>query len=134
VITESLVGPNNQTVTSTKYFGSLTVVTPDNGIGILKIIMGWNAFIETPIYPIAVYVHDGGAIGFFLVSGAMVYRIEQTNDAIYTSEHIDWQVLGDDTRFEDALVNSVAGATGLRTLGMLFAPSTFVITHSQARK
>lgn len=71
-VTETLTAPGTSaTVTSTKYYKSLTSVTPSATIGADTFDIGWtaaarSAWLTITRYPVTVAVHVGGTINFDL--------------------------------------------------------------------
>lgn len=61
-ITETITGPNNTTVTSTKYYATLTSVTSSATLGAATADVGWTAVGVTPAFICDRYPHGGASL------------------------------------------------------------------------
>ena len=80
------------TVTSTKYFKTITSVTPSATIGADTMDIGWNAVSETPTYPVDCYYEAAPNISI-TVGGSITYSISQTNSDIFAVSSPLWNEL-----------------------------------------
>jgi len=90
---ETINLPNGvATVTSTKFFKTVTSVTPSATIGADTMDIGWNAVCETPTYPVDCYYQAAPNISI-TVGGSITFSISQTNSDVFASQSPLWNEL-----------------------------------------
>ena len=90
---ETLTAPGTSaTVTSTKYFKTVTSATPSATIGADTFDIGWSAVAISQPYPVDwVKVTSGGVSIAVVISGTINYDIQHTLDEIFdSSATINW--------------------------------------------
>lgn len=116
------------TVTSTKYFKTVSTVVPSATIGADTMSLGWAADSVTPWYPVANYSQPGVFnMGFVVevVSGSPNYTMQATYDEILAVDH--GTVTGETTTQEGAYTEPRAAvrlkftAAGVVKLTMMVA-------------
>lgn len=134
--TEVIAGPNNNTVTTTKYFLTVTSVSAASTIGAETMDVGWAAACATPTYPVNPYANNGPSIGVD-IGGTVTYTAWQCNGNVYevAAESMPWMavaaaVTGATT---DQLVNADLPLTGLRVTVASHTSGTLAITYVQGR-
>lgn len=75
--TEAIAGPNNNTVTSTKYFLTLTSVTFSATLGANTMDIGWAATAISKTYPVDRYSHDPVSLDV-QITGTINLTIQET--------------------------------------------------------
>jgi hypothetical protein len=134
-ITEDIAGPNNNSVASVKYYRSLTKVSVSATLGVLKVIVGWNAApAYTPTYPTAIYPHDGPLVSVYLISGTFTYTVQQTNDDVFKNNPALWWTLGTADLEVDSEVQAKIGVSGIRLSVTVYDVAVFDVTYVQARR
>jgi hypothetical protein len=132
-ISEVLAGPNNTTVTSVLYYKTLVSVTASATVGANTMDVGWTSLAYTPIYPSAVYPHDGPAMQVSIASGSIVYTKQQTNDQIFDYGTVYWHTLGVEHLEADSSDMAIIGASGVRISVESHTAAVVDVTMSQAR-
>lgn len=90
---ETLTAPGTSaTVTSTKYFKTVTSATPSATIGADTFDIGWSAVAISQPYPVDfLSVTDGGISVAVTITGTINYDIQHTLDEIFdSSATINW--------------------------------------------
>ncbi len=134
-ITEAITGPNATTVTSTKYYATLTSVTASKTLGAATMDVGWTALARTPIYPVNTF----GAVGPVVsvdIGGTVTYTGQATNGDVFSiaSDTLFFDTItGMSAQTVDSTGSPVAGATGIRIAVASHTSGTLAITYSQGR-
>jgi hypothetical protein len=134
-ISETITAPNAGTVTSVKYYATLTSVVANADIGTDDFIVGWTALARTPIYPVNTY----GTVGPILsvdIGGTVTYSGMATNGNVFelASDTLFFEAItGMSGVTADGTVAVVAGSTGLRVHVASHSSGTLAITYSQGR-
>jgi hypothetical protein len=127
-------GGGSDTVTSTKYFKTVTSITHDATIVAETLDAGWTAVSYTPAYPAAVYPHDGPLVGVDVGATTINYTVQQTNEQIFTGTPVTFwttlQAAGTASTLNQALI----GTTAVRVLINSHTAGVFSLTVSQARR
>ena len=126
-------GGGADTVTSTKYFKTVTTIVPSATIGVDTMDLGWTAVAVTPAYPVAVYPHDGPMV-MVNIGGTINYTIQETNDDIYKNSPAAWATVGAAGKTANFSANASIGATAIRVLVNSHTSGTADILTSQARR
>lgn len=134
-ISEAITGPNATTVTSSKYFATLTSIAASATVGANTFQVGWTALARTPIYPVNTY----GTVGPILavdIGGTVTYSGMATNGDVFTiaSDTLFFDpITGMSSVTADASVAPAAGCTGLRIHVASHTSGTLAVTYSQGR-
>lgn len=136
-ISEDLTGGNaSPTVTSVKYYATLTSVVKKSGAGGADAFtVGWTALARTPIYPVNTYGTVGPVMSVDM-GGTVTYSGMATNGNVFSlaSDTIYFEaVTGMASVTADATVSPVAGTTGLRVHVASHTSGTLAVTYSQGR-
>jgi hypothetical protein len=132
VQTESIAAPKSNTVNLIKYFKTLTSITSDATLGAEVMDVGWTTLCATPIYPVAVYPHDGPVVS--IVPASCTVTIQQTVSNVYDTAgaSVAWQTLIA-SGTASAIAQALIGVTGIRALITVSAPGTLTMEFAQAR-
>jgi hypothetical protein len=134
-ITETVTGPNATTVTSTKYFATLTSIVANATIGADDFIVGWTALARTPIYP----VNFPGTVGPSVsvdMGGTCTFSVQYTFGDVFStaSDNLMFSAIsGMSALTADGAGSAPIGATGIRVAVASHTSGTLGITHSQGR-
>ena len=136
-ISEDLTGGNaSPTVTSVKYYATLTSVVKKSGAGGADAFtVGWTALAHTPIFPTNTFGTVGPTLGV-VIGGTVTYSGMQANGDVFTlpSDTLYFvAITGMAGASADAYVTSVAGTTGLRVHVASHTSGTLALTYSQGR-
>lgn len=134
-ITEDVTGPNATTVTSTKYFATLTSVVADATIGADDFIIGWTALARTPIYPVNIHGSIPALIAVDM-GGTCVYSGQETHGDVFSvaSDTLQFtNISGMSGVNADSSGVAKAGATGFRVQVTSHTSGTLAVTYSQGR-
>ena len=133
-ISEAIAGGNTTTVTTTKYFKTLTSVTLSKTLGAATIKVGWTALAKTPMIVVD-HKKQSGACVSVGITGTCTYTSQQTNSDVFDSSITPvWSTLGTASSTATTIAQSLAGVTAVRTTvashtsGVL----TFVVSHEAA--
>ena len=88
VHSEDILGPNNNTVTLTKYFKTVTSVLSSATLGEDTMNVGWTALCKTPAIPCD-YARPMGPMVSISTGGTIVYEEEQSASPIFTTANAD---------------------------------------------
>jgi hypothetical protein len=132
-VTEGIVGPNNTSVDSVKFYKTLVSVTASSTVGVLHCKFGWKEASYTPTYPVAIYPDAGPELALDLTSGTIEYTKQQTNDNVYDNNPASWQTLGTADLTVDSKTQALVGTTGVRVKLSAYTDAIFYLTVSQAR-
>jgi len=91
--TEVIAGPNNNTVTSTKYFKSISSVSAASTLGANTMNIGWNAVIVTPVFVVNSYATYGPSMSVGL-TGTCTFTLQQTLDNPFEQNPATFITLG----------------------------------------
>lgn len=138
-ITETLSLPGaSATVTSTRYFKTITSVTPSATIGADTMDIGWAQTSVGPTVPTDTYSPMGTLIACD-ISGTINYSIEETNDKIWDSTNLIsnagyWFVIsGLSAKTADAVSSATAMTTAWRLkINSITAGATVTINTTQS--
>lgn len=133
-ISEAITGPGaGLTVTSTKFFKTVTSVTASATLGASTMDVGWNAVCVTPIVPVNQYASVGPLLGVD-IGGTVNYDGQATNGNVYdlANATLFWEAIsGMSGATADVHVNPVAGATAVRVKVNSHTSGTLAVTVSQ---
>lgn len=136
-ISEALVGPTAAaTVTSVKYYATVTSLVASSTVGANTFQMGWTALARTPIYPVDAYAH-GGPVVAVDIGGTVTYTGKATNGDVYSiaSDTLFFDTItGMDAKTVDSTGSPVGGCTGVRIDVASHTSGTLAVTHSQERR
>jgi hypothetical protein len=134
-ISETITGPNATTVTSVKYYATLTSITVNSTLGTDDFICGWTALAHTPIYPVNFPGTVGPTLGV-VIGGTVTYSGMQANGDVFSlpSDTLYFvAITGMAGATVSAYVTAPAGTTGLRIHVASHTSGTLAITFSQGR-
>ena len=77
-VTETLAGPNTNTVTLTKYFATITAVSAASTLGANTLDVGWAGSFVSQTLPTEIYFHGGHYTAGFGVTGTIAFDLECT--------------------------------------------------------
>lgn len=132
--TEDIAGPNGiATVTSTKYFLTLTGLSVDSTTGTDSFDIGWTDDIVSPDYPID-WRSPYAANVYVDISGTINFTIQQTFDNVLAGDTPSWvAITALASKTADTYGNPSIGATAWRLLiNSLTTGATVKISASQA--
>lgn len=132
--TENMAGPNGvATVTSTKYFLTLTALVVDSTTGTDSFDIGWTDDIVGPTYPLD-WKSPYAANIYVDISGTIDFDIQQTFDNVLAGDAPSWVAISAlDSKTADTYGNPAIGATAIRLLlNSLTSGATIKISTSQA--
>ena len=114
--TATIAGPNNNTVTTTQYFKTVTSVSASSTLGANTMNIGWGVACATPAYVTALYKVAGPYFVVEIESGTCTYTQQNTNDDPFSTHPPTWMTVG--TASVTATTANVAsvGTTALRTI------------------
>ena len=134
VLTEDIAGPNNNTVTLTAYFKTVTSVSAGATLGANTMNVGWTALCYTPTYPTRVYSHGSPNMSVNLGGTTVNYTMQETNDNIYVNNPAQWHNIPDRDNIAVGTVGEAAdGTSGLRISVNSHTTGELYITYSQPR-
>lgn len=128
--TEVIAGPNNNTVTSTKYFKSISSVAASATLGANTMNIGWNAVIVTPLYPIDSH-RVAAAVMSVTIGGTVTFTCQQTVDDPFNANPVSYFTLGTASQTASYLISSASGITGLRVAVASHTTGILDINYSQ---
>ena len=134
-ISETISAPNATTVTSAKYYATLTSVVANATLAADDFIVGWTALARTPIFPTNTFGTVGPTLGV-VIGGTVTYSGMQANGDVFTlaSDTLYFvAITGMAGATASAYVQAVAGTTGLRVHVASHTSGTLAITYSQGR-
>jgi hypothetical protein len=134
-ITETVTGPNATTVTSTKYFATLTSIVANATIGSDDFIVGWTALARTPIFPVDRFASTGCAV-VTDIGGTINYTVQQTSGDVWgtAADSLGWSpVAGISGVTADDADNALPGMTGVRVHVASHTSGTLRTTYSQSK-
>lgn len=132
--TEILAGPNNNTVTSVKYYRTLISVTFSATLGVNTADIGWSAIAVTPTYPLDTQ-SSSAANAYMDISGTINFTGQQSfanvwEDADYLTSFS--AVSAFSAKTADTAGQMAIGATAMRVLiNSVTAGATLTIYTSQ---
>ena len=132
--TEDVTGPNGvATVSSTKYFLTLTGVVVVATTGADSFDFGWSGVMVAKPYPID-WRSPYAANVYVDISGTINFDIQQTFDNVLASETPSWvAITALDSKTADTYGNPAVGATAVQLLvNSVSAGATIKISTSQA--
>jgi hypothetical protein len=133
VQTEAIAGPASNTVNLTKYFKTLTSITSSATLGANTMDVGWTTLCATPIYPVAIYPHDGPVVSISPASCTVTMQQTVSNIFDTAAASVVWQTLiASGTAV--AVAQGLIGITAIRALITVSSPGTLTIDVAQARK
>lgn len=110
-INETIAGPNNNTVSTTLNFYTVTRVAV-NGAVATNVTVGTTGVGASMPIPLDVYLQQGSTTSVTLVSGAANYTVQVTNDDVFNNTNPLW------TNHPDAaIVGKAASGIGVTTAG-----------------
>lgn len=134
VISATLTGLNNNTVTGTQYFRTVTGVTASSTLGASTATLGWTAACSTPTIPVDFSKLTGPAVGVFRDGTTITWTAQQTNADIFKNPtNDDWQTLGTANSTTDIITQALSGTTAVRVIVASHTTGTLEVTVSQAR-
>lgn len=122
------------TVTSTKYFLTLTSVVPSATIGADTMDIGWTALAQTPIFPVD-HAKLTGPVLSVGVGGTITFVGQQTATPIYKYPNAGdqlWQTLIA-SGSASAIAQGLSGITGVRVTVASHTNGILTVSISQAR-
>ena len=122
------------TVTSTKYFLTLTSVVPSATIGADTMDIGWTALAQTPIFPVD-HAKLTGPVLSVGVGGTITFVGQQTTTPIYEYPNAGdqlWQTLIA-SGSASAIAQGLSGITGVRVIVESHTSGILTVSISQAR-
>jgi hypothetical protein len=128
---EAIHGPS-ATTTLANYYKTITSILSDATLGASTMNVGWTEVAYTPTIPVAVYPHDGPAVGV-QIGGTINYTRQQSNDQIYVNNPAIWHLLGTANLDADSIDMAIIGATGVRIVVNSHTSGILYVTISQAR-
>lgn len=112
--TETVNLPNGvATVTSTKYFATVTSVVPSATIGADTMDVGWNAACVSPMFPTDPNQKSGPLVTAG-VGGTITLTAQQTNSSVLEGLTPTWVTLGTANATASAETAANAGTTAVR--------------------
>ena len=132
--TEDVAGPNGiATVSSTKYFLTLTGVVVAATTGADTFDFGWSGVMVNRTYPID-WRQPYAANVYADISGTINFDIEQTFDNVLAGDTPSWVAISAlDNKTADTYGNPAVGATAIRLLvNSITSGATIKITTNQA--
>jgi hypothetical protein len=129
-LTEVIAGPNNNTVTSTKYFKSLSSISAASTLGANTMNIGWNAVIVTPVYPVDAHRLAGATMNVN-VGGTITFTLQQTIDDVFNQNPPFYTTLGTVSQTANYVQTAVSGACGLRVSVASHTSGILTISFSQ---
>jgi hypothetical protein len=133
-ISETITAPNATTVTSVKYYATLTSVVADATIGADDFIVGWTALARTPIFPVNRFASNGVAV-VTDIGGTINYTVQQTSGDVFgtAADSLGWSpVAGISGVTADDADNALPGMTGVRVHVASHTSGTLRITYAQS--
>lgn len=139
-ITETLAGPNNNTVTSTKFFKELTEVTVSasfgGGEGENSVSAGFANPALMQVVPLDARSVAAASIGVD-ISGTINYTVKQTLNDVFVSnpeQSASWFNISDlASKTADVLASAAVGSRGIQVyVNSATNPATIKISISQA--
>jgi hypothetical protein len=135
-ISEAITGPGaGATVTSTKYYRTLTSVSASATLGANKIDVGWTALARTPIFPLN-HCYEVSALIVANMGGTLAYSVEWTADNVFSTASdsvVFHAVSGMAGLSADATGIAPEGATGMRVAVTSHTSGTLSLLISQPR-
>lgn len=136
-LTEAITGPNATTVTSTKYFKTVTGVSSSGTLGANTMDVGWAAACATPTYPVNQYADGYGPSVGVDIGGTVTYTGWQCNGDVYavSSEDMPWLAIssGMTGATTDQLAAATIATTGIRITVASHTSGALAITYAQGR-
>lgn len=83
--TETVAGPNNNTVNSTKYFSQLDTVTPASTLGANTMDVGWTDDVVTPAFPLDIRANPFNVSVAIDIGGTINYTLQHCFQAIQSA-------------------------------------------------
>lgn len=133
VQTEAIAGPAANTVNLTKYFKTITSITPSATLGANTMDVGWTALVQTPIIPVDPYKLTGPLLTVG-VGGTCTFTAQQTNANVFDlSITPTWATLGSAGASATAMTLANAGTTGVRVTVASHTSGILTLDITQAR-
>lgn len=130
-LTETINLPNGAvTVTSTKYFKTVTSVVPSATIGADTMDIGWNAVLVTPMYPVDRTSSSGAALSVD-ITGTVTFSCQQTVDDPFDSTPPFFILLGTASQTADYIAFASPGVTAVRVQVASHTSGVVAISNSQ---
>ena len=86
---ETIAGPNNNTVNLIKYFKTVTSVSASGTLGENTMLVGWTGACQTKTYVLERFDGAGASVGCY-VGGTISYVIQNTNDNVFVTPTPVW--------------------------------------------
>lgn len=113
VLTETIAGPNNNTVTSTKYFKTIASVSAASTLGGNTMNIGWNAVCATPMYITNPYSVGGPKLTVEVI-GTVTYTAQQMSGDSFGAHRPEWTTLGTASSTTTTTMSGAAGTSAIR--------------------
>lgn len=131
--TETVNLPNGAvTVTSTKYFKTVTSVVPSATIGADTMDVGWNAVCVTPLYVVDSHRIAGASMNVDM-GGTVTFTCQQTIDDPFNQNPAAFTTLGTASQTADYFTTAVTAACALRVQVASHTSGTLAISYNQGR-
>jgi len=135
-ISETITGPNIATVTSVKYYATVTSLSASSTVGANTFTLGWTALAHTPIYPVDRFSTSPAVLAVD-IGGAVTYSGQCTHGNVYelASDTLQFVNLIDMAALvaDSSIGVAQHGATGLRVYVASHTSGTLALTYSQAK-
>jgi hypothetical protein len=121
VISETLAGPNNNTVETTKYFKTVTSISAASTLSTNTLLVGWANKVASQTIPLDTYARPPATVQL-TITGTASIDVEDTISNIRDGgEQSSWTWLVD-ANFDDrtASVGGNLSVSGLRAMRMVF--------------
>ncbi len=120
------------TVTSTKYFKSISSVVPSATIGEDTMDIGWNAVCQTPSYVVDCYSESAANISVTAGGTSVTYSISQTNTNPFAVQNPLWNELVA-SRSTSSSASGQVGVTALKIIVSAHTAGVLIVDYSQGK-
>lgn len=126
-------GPNNNTVTTTTYFATVTSISASSTVGANTFDAGWTAAAYTPLFPTD-FGASSGPLVTAGISGTITLTAQQTNSDVFNSGITPlWVTLGSAGATATAMSLANAGVTGVRVSVASHTSGILTVAVSQCK-
>jgi len=133
VQTESIAGPNANTINLVKYYKTFTRITASATLGANTMNVGWTALVQTPIIPCD-FAKLTGPMVIVGVGGTITFTAQQTNTDVFNAALTPtWATLGTAAATATATTQALSGTTGVRVTVASHTSGVLALSVSQAR-